>query len=204
MPELFRPLRELLMHPHDKESTPRSAGSSGALSPEARAPSAKPELRRETPYQAGDRYRTALIAACCSLAGVGLGVGIGHIAGSADRGPGQVLVWRGMEPGAGLRQARFTWLGVEVQTSSRPQAGAKVTEVVPGSPADWAGLRVGDLITRLDDNVIRDPDDLVAQVHRRVPGAFARIAVVDAEGRARHVEATLSSILAAELEALDK
>jgi hypothetical protein len=39
-------------------------------------------------------------------------------------------------------------------------AGAVVTNVVPGSPADAAGLEPGDVITQIDNQTVNSPDDI--------------------------------------------
>ncbi|HEV7888598.1 MAG TPA: trypsin-like peptidase domain-containing protein [Acidimicrobiales bacterium] len=48
--------------------------------------------------------------------------------------------------------------------------GAVVQEVVPGSPAENAGLVVGDVITKFGDQKIETNDQLVAAVRTRKPG----------------------------------
>jgi len=61
------------------------------------------------------------------------------------------------------------WLGVEIQDVSRQlaesfglrqAAGAAVTKVVPGSPADTAGLAVGDIILSFDGQGVELSSDL--------------------------------------------
>jgi serine protease Do len=39
-------------------------------------------------------------------------------------------------------------------------AGLRVTKVEPGSPADKAGVRAGDVITKIDDTTLTSSDDL--------------------------------------------
>lgn len=53
------------------------------------------------------------------------------------------------------------YLGVSVTTG---ESGAVVASVMPGSPADQAGLQVGDVITRFGDRTITESSDLVAAV----------------------------------------
>lgn len=53
------------------------------------------------------------------------------------------------------------YLGVSVTTG---ESGAVVASVMPGSPADQAGLQVGDVITRFGDQTIAESSDLVAAV----------------------------------------
>ena len=51
------------------------------------------------------------------------------------------------------------WLGVD--TALFPQTnGAMIVDVVPGSPADTAGLQPGDIITEIDGRPVQGPSDL--------------------------------------------
>ncbi len=49
------------------------------------------------------------------------------------------------------------FLGVQ---SEKVDGGVKIAEVVPGSAAEKAGLKVGDIITKVDNVVINTPEDL--------------------------------------------
>ena len=55
--------------------------------------------------------------------------------------------------------------------------GLRVEQVQPGSPADRAGLRAGESVTRLDGHVLRSMDDIVAVLARRAPGDEVRLEV---------------------------
>ena len=55
------------------------------------------------------------------------------------------------------------------------QKGAVVAEVVPGSPAETAGLRVNDVVTRIGDKTIETNADLQAAVRSLSPGARVEI-----------------------------
>jgi S1-C subfamily serine protease len=55
--------------------------------------------------------------------------------------------------------------------------GLMVEQVQPGSPAEKAGLRAGESITRLDGEVVRSMDDIAAVLARRAPGDDVRIEV---------------------------
>jgi len=57
-----------------------------------------------------------------------------------------------------------------VYSTDGSDAGAKIVSVVPGSPADEAGLRHGDVITRLDDKEIDNSQSLVDAVRDSKPG----------------------------------
>ncbi|MDH7462251.1 PDZ domain-containing protein [Chitinophagaceae bacterium 26-R-25] len=48
------------------------------------------------------------------------------------------------------------FLGVKTEKDN----GAKITDVTAGSPAEKAGLKVGDIITKVDDVAITSPEDL--------------------------------------------
>ncbi|QCU77735.1 PDZ domain-containing protein [Citricoccus sp. SGAir0253] len=54
-------------------------------------------------------------------------------------------------------------------------AGARVVEVVPGSPADEAGLRTGDVITGVGDRPVTDSQSLTAVVREYPEGGTATV-----------------------------
>ena len=61
------------------------------------------------------------------------------------------------------------FLGVAVARESGTD-GARVVEVVPGSPADDAGLEVGDVITAVDGSTVADGSELAAAIQDHGPG----------------------------------
>jgi putative serine protease PepD len=61
------------------------------------------------------------------------------------------------------------YLGVSIRPSSSPQ-GAALANVVSGTPAAKAGLKVGDVIVRLGDTTISSPDDLSRIIDDKKPG----------------------------------
>lgn len=65
----------------------------------------------------------------------------------------------------GVRRA---FLGVATNPSSDP-AGVRIVRVVPGSPAAKAGLKVDDVITKVDDNAVARPEQLATRIgaHQR-------------------------------------
>ena len=70
-------------------------------------------------------------------------------------------------------------LGVRVRSSDNPtQRGALVDGLTEGGPAEKAGLRKGDVVTKLDDRVIDTSDALVAGVRSRQPGETAKLTYV--------------------------
>ena len=72
--------------------------------------------------------------------------------------------------------AQHAYLGVQASQSGGTgsqaggTAGASVASVVSGGPADRAGLRAGDVVTRVGDRTIRDSEDLVAAVRAHKVG----------------------------------
>jgi len=54
-------------------------------------------------------------------------------------------------------------------------SGVAVSTVVPGSPADQAGLKVGDTITTVDGKTVTKGDDLVSEIASRKPGSKAKL-----------------------------
>ena len=78
---------------------------------------------------------------------------------------------------------RRPWIGVKVQqsgaTASRGSlnSGATIEQIVPGSPAADAGLRVGDVITRSRDRQIRNPYDWEAELLELRVGESAALTV---------------------------
>jgi putative serine protease PepD len=87
--------------------------------------------------------------------------------------------------------ARHGVLGVQaVDAGDRPGGGARVTGVLPGGPAEVAGLHSADVVTAVGGERITDVADLVAAVARRRPGDPVVVVLWRGEDR-RRVEANL-------------
>src|SRR5437588_46612 len=56
--------------------------------------------------------------------------------------------------------------------------GVTIQDVVAGSPADQAGLKVGDTITAVDGKEVKTGDDLVSDIASRKPGSKAKLSFV--------------------------
>jgi S1-C subfamily serine protease len=84
------------------------------------------------------------------------------------------------------------FLGVEVAADNYG-SGAVVQSVVPGSPADNAGLAAGDLITSFDGRQISSPDALTAVVGSQHPGASTSATYVDQTGTSQTTTVTLAT-----------
>ena len=63
------------------------------------------------------------------------------------------------------------WLGIRGESTTDGRPGALIVEVVEGSPAELAGLLVGDRVFRSDGRIIRDMAALRADIQIRLPGS---------------------------------
>ncbi|HYE56573.1 MAG TPA: PDZ domain-containing protein, partial [Chitinophagaceae bacterium] len=86
--------------------------------------------------------------------------------------------------------ANRAYLGVSTEKSDR---GARVTNVTDKSAADRAGLKEGDVITRVDDTKIEDHDDLSAAIRKHKPEDKVSITYLR-DDRENKVTATLGKI----------
>lgn len=87
--------------------------------------------------------------------------------------------------------AKAGLLGVSTSDPTDGSRGALVVSVVAGSPADRAGIREGDLITRVDRRTVAGAATLGAAVRARQPGDTVVLSLVRA-GRTLTVEAKLA------------
>ncbi len=92
------------------------------------------------------------------------------------------------------------YLGVEIQPVSqdiaenlglKSAAGAIVDKVMPGTPAAEAGLKTGDVITKLNGKDIAEASDLTLQVGMLKPGAKVELTYVR-DGAEKTAEVTLA------------
>ncbi len=84
------------------------------------------------------------------------------------------------------------YLGVGGTDPTLGRAGALINEVVPGGPADKAGLQVGDLVVSVNGKQVQGMDDLAAQVRLLGAGQRAQLTVVR-DGKEQTVTATLTN-----------
>jgi serine protease Do len=107
-------------------------------------------------------------------------------------------------------KVRPAWVGIETQNLPPPYAaqlgwdktyGALVSEVEPGSPADKAGVRRGDVLAEMGGSRIADAEDFDTRV-RGYPARSGFPLVIFREGSARTLEVTPSEFPAELIEAL--
>jgi membrane-associated protease RseP (regulator of RpoE activity) len=76
------------------------------------------------------------------------------------------------------------YLGVRLEEETEhEEGGARVTRVVEDSPADRAGLQVGDVVVGFDDQVIRGPVSLTQRIHQQQAGDRVRLEIVRGGGK---------------------
>ena len=88
--------------------------------------------------------------------------------------------------------AQQAQLGVAIKDAS--PTGAQVAQVQPGSAASKAGLQPGDVITKVNDQLIQDADSLSAAINSAPPNSPVTLAVSSGAGAPRAVPVTLGSI----------
>jgi putative serine protease PepD len=88
-------------------------------------------------------------------------------------------------------KVEHAYLGVSLGETDGA-AGAAVAEVRPGSPAQDAGLRAGDVITRVDGRAVESTEDVHRAIESKKPGDELEL-TVDRDGATRTVTATLGS-----------
>ncbi len=82
-------------------------------------------------------------------------------------------------------QAVQTYIGATVKPAAN--GGAEIGTVNPGTPAEKAGLKSGDVVTKIDDRTIDSPDTLIAAIRTRAPDEKAKFTLADG----RVIEVTL-------------
>jgi serine protease Do len=89
------------------------------------------------------------------------------------------------------------WLGISMQELDENTAkavglkepkGVLVAQVLPGDPAEKAGVKAGDVIVKLDGKDIAEPSDLLTHIASLQPGAKV---VVGLLRQGRHLEKTI-------------
>jgi membrane-associated protease RseP (regulator of RpoE activity) len=107
-----------------------------------------------------------------------------------DQRPAFVRVLGG-PPRAGAGAAGYgPYFGAVPDFGESPRPGVRLGGVRPGSPADRAGLRTGDVIVRFAGVTVRTLDDLAFALRSRRAGEAIEVTYVR-DGTERAVQATL-------------
>jgi len=72
-------------------------------------------------------------------------------------------------------KARRTVFGAQVEGSTLPSGGVRLSTVEENGPAGAAGLRAGDVVTKLDGRVLEESADLIALVRKYPPGEVVTV-----------------------------
>ncbi len=83
------------------------------------------------------------------------------------------------------------WLGVRASNMA-DSAGVRIDWMAAGSPADEAGVHVGDRIVKVDDDELADTAELGACLARRSPGTRILL-TLERDGEQREIEVVLDS-----------
>lgn len=85
------------------------------------------------------------------------------------------------EPSATVHIGKTAMLGVKVRSNGR-SSGAVVAEVIPGTPAETAGIPVGAIIVGLGGDVVDSPSALTGLMLAHHPGDVVRLEWATAQG----------------------
>jgi putative serine protease PepD len=75
-------------------------------------------------------------------------------------------------------KARRTVIGAELDNSAVPTGGVRLSTVEAGGPAANAGLKAGDVLTRIGGHALEEPGDLIAMVRKYAPGTGVAVEYV--------------------------
>jgi serine protease Do len=88
-------------------------------------------------------------------------------------------------------------IGIEFSAQPNPAiarvygSGVTISNVVSGTPADEAGLKIGDTITAVDGRELKSGDDLVADIASRKPGTKVKVSYIR-NGKKQEVSLTVA------------
>lgn len=133
-----------------------------------------PGVTNEQPPEAASGTNALSLPAVVliGLATLVLGIGIGWRVWGGDAGTATPQVADHFDA---FVPTDVAYLGVLARDADT--GGALVTRVVAGSPADSAGIHVGDVVVAVDGNPVDGIADLAAEVRSRHPGDEITIGV---------------------------
>jgi putative serine protease PepD len=94
-----------------------------------------------------------------------------------------------LEQGKVVKRA---YLGVESSADPTSPNGAEIQSVVPGGPADKAGLTKGDLVKSIDGTAVKDPSDVSSAIATKEPGDKITVRV-ERNGLTEEIDVTLGT-----------
>lgn len=100
-----------------------------------------------------------------------------------------VSAWGGMVAAQDETSDEQPFLGVGLEETD---SGVTITQVVPGSAADDAGLMAGDIITEIDGTAVESAEQVVESVRASSPGDIITV-TVERDGETLEIEATLGT-----------
>jgi putative serine protease PepD len=71
--------------------------------------------------------------------------------------------------------------------------GAKIAEVVADGPASSTNLKVGDIVIKINDEIVEDSTGLIVSIRKNNPGDTILLTVKDTAGKEREVSVVLGS-----------
>jgi putative serine protease PepD len=86
--------------------------------------------------------------------------------------------------------AQTPGIGVSIENAEN---GARVAEVVPGGPADDAGIEDGDVITEVDGEPVGDTTELIVAIRDNAVGDSVTL-TIERSGREQQIDITLGAI----------
>ena len=89
-------------------------------------------------------------------------------------------------------EARYPVIGAKVTTGRSDGEGARISQVLSGTPAEDSGLRKGDVVTAVEGERITDGIALIVAIRTHQPGETIEFTVVR-DGDEREVEVTLDA-----------
>jgi S1-C subfamily serine protease len=82
------------------------------------------------------------------------------------------------------------YLGVIADDREERGAGVRILDLLPGGPAEQAGLKAGDLVIGIDDQVIRSMEDFGRRMTGAAPGAKLKFNI-QRDARTQSIDVTL-------------
>lgn len=128
-------------------------------------------------------------------------VTVGKYGRERSSGPWRSFSWSGSHPAVPVFPGRPR-LGVQVHELNNdlapyfkvePKAGALILSMTKNSPAAKAGLKSGDVIIKVGEEVVRDPDDLIEALGEYDEGDRVKIEYVR-QGKTASVEVELEKV----------